>query len=439
MKELSEYVTQIFETDGTNIEWFGYYNYDPFDLTHTKLLCNRSKFDARAITAEDCIEVGFYDLASNQWKHIGSTSAFNWQQGAMLQWLPAHEDQVIYNCVKDGHYASCIHNIQTGEDRYLDAPIYGILPDGKHALTLNYERSYWCRAYHYKPIVNEAYHVNIAEDDGVFEVDLEQNTIRRIVSIADVIKVDADEDFSSKKHWLEHIMINPQGTKFVFLHRFSGEDVFSYKTRVVTCNIDGSNLQVVSGWRTNHWSHVGWINETDFTVFTVAAGAVAMRNTPGSNRGKLYTFAKTIYKKYVSRLLGKKVKKKLESGREYQVYRISEHTVEKIDTYSDSVGVIDGHPSFTQDEAYMITDTYPDAKGYQHLLAYCPQTRKCVELAKFYAPLKENPASCDLHPKLSRDNKTVVVDTAYTGEHRMTVMNLHWDKISKALEMSTEA
>ena len=434
MKSFSKYVVPIFETNGDNVEWFGYYNYDPLDLTRVKMLCNRSMFDSRAINADDTIEVGFYNISTSEWTCVGNTAAFNWQQGAMLQWRPAHENEVVYNCVRDGHYAACIHNIVAKTDKYIDFPIYGITPDGRKALTLNYERSYWCRAYHYKPIVNEAYNVKIAADDGIFEVDLETNTARRIVDIADVLKIDADEDFSSKKHWFEHIMINPQGTKFVFLHRFSGEDVFAYQTRVVTCNIDGSNIQVVGGWRCNQWSHIGFVNETDFVVFTVAVGAVAKKSALINSRGKLYNYAKKMYKKYVSKLLGKKIQSKLESRREYQVYRISDSSVIKIDTYSNSIGNIDGHPSFTTDGKYMITDTYPDENGYQHLLVYNPQTRKCIELANFYAPLKGNPASCDLHPKLSRDNKTVVVDTAYPGKHRMIAMELDWEMIEKDIK-----
>jgi len=433
MKEYSEFVTPVFETNEQYIEWFGYYNYDALDSKCKKMLCNRSLFDGREITSDDSIDVGFYDLESNEWKHIGNTQAFNWQQGAMLQWVPGYENVVIYNCVKDGHYASCLHNICSGSEIYIDYPVYGLLPDGKHALTLNYERSYWCRAYHYMPIANETYNVNIACDDGIFEVDFEHNTVRRIVDISDVIRMDADDDFSSKKHWLEHIMINPQGTKIVFLHRFSGDNVLQYKTRVLTCDIDGNNLKVVDGWRTNQWSHVGWINETDFAVYTVVVGAVAMSGALNGTHGTIYNFAKGVYKKYVSRLLGKRLKNKIESRHEYQVYRIGENSVEKIGVFSGMIGDIDGHPSFTKDGKYMITDTYPDASGYQHLLAYCLETKKCVELAKFYAPLMGNPASCDLHPKLSRDNSIVVVDTAYSGKHRMVAMRLNWDLICNAL------
>ena len=92
---------------------------------------------------------------------------------------------------------------------------------GKYSISLNYERCYWCRAYHYQSVKNPKYNVQVAEDDGIFKVNLETNTVKRIVKIQDVIAIDAPEDFKIAKHWLEHIMINKAGDRIVFLHRYS--------------------------------------------------------------------------------------------------------------------------------------------------------------------------------------------------------------------------
>ena len=80
----------------------------------------------------------------------------------------------------------------------------------------------------------------------------------------------------------------------------------------------------------------------------------------------------------------------------------------------------------------MITDTYADKKGWRHLYAYNVQTGKEVELAKFYEPLVGNPARCDLHPKLSRDNNYLTVDTTNTGKHGMEVFRINWKEIINA-------
>ena len=49
----------------------------------------------------------------------------------------------------------------------------------------------------------------------------------------------------------------------------------------------------------------------------------------------------------------------------------------------------------------MITDSYPDSDGNQRLMVFDSQTLKGIIIAKLAAPLYWNPASCDLHPKLS--------------------------------------
>jgi hypothetical protein len=70
------------------------------------MLCNRATFDARAITPEDTIDLGWYDITTGDWHFIDSTDSFNWQQGAMLQWMPNDGNKVIYNISRDNHFKS---------------------------------------------------------------------------------------------------------------------------------------------------------------------------------------------------------------------------------------------------------------------------------------------------------------------------------------------
>ena len=64
------------------------------------------------------------------------------------------------------------------------------------------------------------------------------NTCKRIISIQDIIAIDSRPYFSKAKHWLEHVMINPKGTKFCVLHRFSPiDDVYRYITRIIIVDI----------------------------------------------------------------------------------------------------------------------------------------------------------------------------------------------------------
>jgi hypothetical protein len=55
--------------------------------------------------ADDAIRVGMIDTGdADRWIELGSTRAWNWQQGCMLQWVPGKERQVAWNDREDGRF-----------------------------------------------------------------------------------------------------------------------------------------------------------------------------------------------------------------------------------------------------------------------------------------------------------------------------------------------
>lgn len=435
----SDYLSKVFETHHPHLtEWFGYYNYDTLNKSHDKILVNRAEFEGIAITSDYRIEVGYYDLKNSEWHSIGFTDSFNWQQGAMLQWLPVDNDRyIIYNLSENNEYKSRILDIQTGEEKIIKYPIYGIHPSGDFALSLNYKRLYWCRAYHYQPIKNKKYDGTVSNEDGIYKVTFSNNKVELLVDIKDVISIDADDDFKEAKHWIEHIMISPDGSKFVFLHRFSYGNVMSYGTRLFICNIDGTNLSIVKGWRKFGWSHFGWCTNNKFAIYTYIAPKIGrVDNKPGlstqtSIKSQIYSFAKKVIRRLIPHKLLNRIVGKASYYQFYEVIEDNQTVLKK--EFGSGFFSIDGHPSFTNDGKYMITDTYPDKKGIQRLLIYNVQNGETLELAKFEAPLRGNPASCDLHPKLSRDNTYVAVDTAHSGRHQLMLFKIEWSKIIDAI------
>ena len=252
---LSKYITPVFETPCNTGSWFGYYNYDTLNSSQIKMLSNRTLNDAMPIRKGMTIDVGYYDIASGLWNKIGETDSYNWQQGAMLQWLPGknNENKVIFNTSDGKRNTAKIVDIVDKSERTIDWSIYGITPDGSKSISLQFERSHWCRAYHYESIADPLYEGQVIEQDGIFEIDLQNNTRKRIISIQDVIETDKEPYFDKAKHWLEHIMISPNGKRFCFLHRFTVGSLNDYETRLFIADIDGTNLQIVPGWREFYW------------------------------------------------------------------------------------------------------------------------------------------------------------------------------------------
>lgn len=427
----NKYLKLLFQTKTDYTEWFGYYNYDVINYDGRRMLCNRASFDGRAISTNDTLELGWYGLNDGKWNNIGETNSFNWPQGAMLQWLPGSISEVIYNRAQNGHFQSVIYNTDTKEERIIESPVYCVHPSGDYAITLNYERSYWCRAYHYQSIVNEKYNVRIANDDGVFKVDLHDGTSKRIIDIKDIVKLDSIPSFQTCKHWLEHVMLNPTGNRLALLHRFTTAD--GYGTRIITARTDGTELAVVEGWKDHDYSHLGWIDDDSFVIYSVVrlspyTFSCADNRTGESKKNKQPISIKI--KKSVRNIIPPRLIDLLRGRKKgYDVFRVNNSQFQYTRSFNQSIFCIDGHPSFTADGRYMITDTYPDNKGYRKLIIYDTLEDNSYIVGRFFSPLRRTPAACDLHPKLCFHDSIIVVDTACSGKHRMFAFNINWRAI----------
>ena len=70
-------------------------------------LVHRVKFWDRLPTAEDVAEIGYLD--NGKFIKIAETTAWNFQQGAMLQYHPFLENTVYYNVYENGDFRCELH------------------------------------------------------------------------------------------------------------------------------------------------------------------------------------------------------------------------------------------------------------------------------------------------------------------------------------------
>ena len=162
---------QIITPDDGAHYFFGYYDMNATG-TCGKHLCHRVGFMDRLPEADDVCELGY--LEDGKFTKFAETVAWNFQQGAMLEYHPAKENTVLYNTVKYGKFVTAIHNIESGEIKYADRPSATHSHDGKYALSVNFGRIYAFRkGYGYAGAVDKNADVCVPEDDGVFYVDLE--------------------------------------------------------------------------------------------------------------------------------------------------------------------------------------------------------------------------------------------------------------------------
>lgn len=377
-------------TRGPKFHWRGYYDKLLFDPTNRFALANEVDFEGRSPTPEDSIRVGMVDTQDgDKWTELGSTFAWNWQQGCMLQWVPGTESDVAWNDRQDGQFVSHVLNVQSGRKRTLPHPFYCLSPDGKTGFAPDFRRLNDTRpGYGYGGVVDPNKAVLAPDSAGIWRLDMQTGEQKLIFTFADALKIPfsgrEDAAFRShSKHWFNHLLCNPDGTRLFFLHRWNTPGVkASFMTRALTMNLDGTNVHVMDPWGST--SHFVW-------------------------RDPKHVFAWAWHPSHKDR------------------FYLYEDQTDKVEVIGPDVMTQNGHNTYvpgTKDE-WVLNDTYPDARGLQHPYLYHIPTNRRVPLGHFLSPREyRGEWRCDNHPCSSRDGKQILFDSPHAGGRQVYLVDI---------------
>lgn len=407
----------IFQTDESASHFFGYYY--PSPLKHGKLLCHRVTFDGRNIEPSDNCQVGWWDIIQKEFHKIGETTAFNWQQGSMLQWLPDSPDHIIFNTEKANRGHSKIVDLEGNLVRELPVSIYSLHPEGRFALGIQFEHLAYCReGYNYSSVFDPQWDKTINPEDGIFRIDLETGKKNKIISTEALTQSCALEHQKETHHWLEHMMWNHSGSRFAFFHRWSPQDSTGSKhiTRLYTANADGSDLFCFPD--SGFYSHMGWRDDKNFTIWgALSKQSTAVNRVPPVIRAIL----RPIYDQLSSALPGKVRESLLPTGG----YIEFEDKKEEGHYLNEDLNTINGHNTWSKNRRYMLADTYQDKDSYRHLFIYDHHTQKIIPIGKFFSPFNDSYYRCDLHPRFNEDETAVIIDSAHqNNKHQMFIIDI---------------
>ncbi len=364
-------------TSGPNFHWFGYYDKLQFDPENRFVLSMEAGFEGRQPERTDEISIGMIDVEDGDtWTRIGSTTAWCWQQGCMLQWIPQSKDEVIWNERDGERYVSRILNVQSGDSHTLEMPIYTIAPDGKSAIGTDFRRINHMRpGYGYAGIPDPNFNRLAPENVGIYTVDLTSGESRQVISIAEVAALPyRHDDLSEAKHYFNHLLYNTDGSRFIFLHRWRFGDR-SYNTRMMTANADGSGLHVVDDY--GKMSHFIWRDPETITAWSWQP----------SHEGAFY-----VYK----------------------------DRTDEVRVIAKKKMTLNGHNTYLTDTNWILNDCYPQGdRRNQTLYLYHVPTDRRIELGNFDSPPEyTGELRCDLHPRSSRDGKLLTIDSTHGGNGR---------------------
>ena len=346
--------------------FFGYYDLHPTQQGDKRHLCHRTTFMDRIPKAEDTCELGY--LEDGKFVKFAETTAWNFQQGAMLTYHPTKENTVLYNTVKDGKFVTAIHNYATGEITYANRPSATYSGNGDYSLSVNFGRIFdFRKGYGYAGFKDENADVCVPENDGVFIVDLKSGESRLLVSYRDLLEESGFE--LDDKVMVNHITICPDADKYLMLVRAMRKDGTAWDTSMMVGDLSG-NLKTIL--HRTYVSHYYWLSPDEIAAHTTVDG--------DKTRG---------------------------------LYIVNAHTgaTKTVESFYFTEFYCDIHCSLSPDGRYIIGDGYPKG-GYRQILSIDRVTGKSKIILAAKSPDPAHPdIRCDLHARFAFDGKYVSFDT----------------------------
>lgn len=359
--------------------FFGYYNKCPWNMSQTKIITLR--VDSAHSEPDNISEASLIliDLNTKEETIISTTRCWNTQQGCMAQWMgPDFESNIIFNDFENNKYVSKIYNLEKNEViKTFDMPIYDVASNGTFALTLDFSRLHKARpGYGYRNVASINDNNPCPDDYCIWKIDFKTGNIVPIIKYSTLFNFNFRDDMKNAYHKVNHIVINPSNTRFMFLHRwiFNGKKI----SRLITCDISGNNMYNLSD--DNMVSHCCWKNDSEILGFL-------RKNKYGDH----YYILQDQTEKY--KMIWKKIRE-------------------------------DGHCTYDYSKELILSDTYPNVFGISKVYVGSELDEEPKVIAEFFSPNKyKNDLRCDLHPRWNYDGSQICVDAVTDGYKKIYLID----------------
>lgn len=371
--------------------FFGFHDKCPWSIGNSMLLGNGYRIPLRMPGPEDILDVGFFDGEDYRNFHkIGESTAWNWHQGCMLQWVGSSQNMIFNNFDGTAH-CSDIVSVDGKLLARFDGAIGAISNDGKWGLGYDFARlRTYAPGYGYANGSDTEVESEQPQSHGISLLNLSSGDRQMLFSVRDIASVQRDPSMDRAFHYFTHCQFSPSGKRFVFFHRWI-KNFNVLRTRMVSCSLSGGDLFVFP--TDGMVSHVAWKNGREILAYARI-----------DDYGDRYVLFR-------------------DQSSEFNV--VGEKDFDS-----------DGHPSFSPNKRWIVTDTYPDRFRQSRLILYDMETQSRFDLAKLRNPRRfasttfENHWQCDLHPRWDRTGKMICFDSAYTGERALCTIRLNDDLVA---------
>lgn len=376
--------------------YFGYYDKTPFSCDNSKILAMAitNKKDWSKEAAGVPLRLGFFEwpevvAGRPTFRQFGDTATWSWQQGCMLQWFPKDPDRlVLYNRLVDGKYGSVIQDV-FNKDILMSysMPIYAIDPSGRWGVSLNFSRLERLRpGYGYSKFPDQTVADACPNTDGIRRIDLETGSCQMLLSLREIADFRQLPSMEAAPHYVNVPLFSPDGNRVIFLHLWLPNG--RRRSRLMLYDFTDSSFHVLDDAATV--SHFAWLSEDKILCFRFP----------------------------------------MQGSAAYYLYKLSREKSPECIPFETMSSLTDGHPSFCPSGDWVVTDTYPDKMGEQHLYICSVQKDVILEVGRFYSPPRyRGYIRCDLHPRWDRLGKRICFDSAHQGKRSIYVAEIDLPRI----------
>lgn len=226
-----------------------------------------------------------FDLLSGEVREIGPTHAWDIQLGAQVQWGPS--DEVLYfNDQNPGEWIpfAVQHDLASGTSRRLGGPVYMVSPDGSRLASPCLRRTLQTQAGYGAVVPREFLTENhgAPDDDGIYVTDAVSGRSRLLVSLAQIVEATgiADRvDLRTAAFYGFHVKWSPNGERLLLVLRNRPRGQNRNQSYVVTLDQDGGNIRLALDWSV--WSagghHPNWHPDSEYIVMNLRDTSRKMR------------------------------------------------------------------------------------------------------------------------------------------------------------------